>query len=176
MKQFVMMLLVLCCAAFGRAAEEVQFPVSALPEVWIAGKAPTAWAPGEVTVVECWATWCGPCVRALPHMEKLHKALKDERVNFIGVNVADRKTAEQVQAFLEAQPVAPTYPMAIDRENKLAQRLKFQGIPFAVVVREGTVVWRGHPMTLTEAMLRDLRDGKAPASESAKPKRIQPAL
>ena len=110
-------------------------------------------------MVECWATWCGPCMRAIPHVEGLYQKLKGERIHFIGVNVRDRYDAEGLKAILAKQRVPPTYPMAIDRAGKINTAVPFQGIPFCFVVREGKVVWRGHPMHLNEELLRKLRDG-----------------
>ena len=40
---------------------------------WVQGEGPTAFEPGKVYVFECWATWCGPCVALIPHVNHLHK-------------------------------------------------------------------------------------------------------
>lgn len=154
----ILFALSLMVATLGFAGEA--FPVSALPTTWVTGKRPTEWAKGELTVVECWASWCGPCMRAIPHMEALWQTLKGERVRVIGVNVGERKAPEEIQALLAKQPTPPTYAMAADPEGNLRKRLGFQGIPFAFVVREGEIVWRGHPAKLTADNLRALRDAK----------------
>lgn len=139
------------------------FPVSALPTVWVTGTRPTTWAKGELYVMECWASWCGPCVRAIPHMESLWQTLKGERVHVIGINVGERTTVDEIRAFLAKQPTPPTYAIAADPDGRLSERLGFRGIPFAFVVRDGEIVWRGHPVRLTADSLRSLRDA-APAS------------
>lgn len=99
-------------------------------------------------------------MRAIPHMEALWQTLKGEHVRVIGVNVGERKTPEEIRALLAKQPTPPTYAIAIDREGGLSKRLGFKGIPFAFVVREGEIVWRGHPAKLTADELRALRDAK----------------
>lgn len=136
------------------------FPVEALPKVWLRGDAPQAWAEDELYVLECWATWCGPCIRAMPHMEALWQTVKDEGIQIIGINVSDRLNDERLRDFLAKQSVPPTYPMAVDREGVLKQRLKFQGIPYACAVRQGEIVWQGHPSSLTAERLRALRDNR----------------
>ena len=160
MKKQISCLLLALGLAVAVQAQEVEFPVTALPKEWVSGQAPTAWKQGELTVIECWATWCGPCRAAMPHMEELHQALKNKQIHIIGVNVGDKKSAEEIKAFLAAQPVPPTYDVVIDREGKVHQLVPFKGIPFAFAVREGKVVWKGHPAGLTQEALLALRDGK----------------
>lgn len=137
-----------------------QLPVEALPSVWLTGEAPKAWEEGKVYILECWATWCGPCLKAMPHMEELWLALKDEGVCVIGINVSDRLNDEQLRDFLAKQTVRPTYPMAVDRKAQMKQLLHFQGIPFACIIKQGEVVWTGHPASLTAERIRALRDGR----------------
>ena len=169
MKQTVFCLLLALGLAITVQAQEVEFPVTALPTEWVSGQAPKAWKQGELTVIECWATWCGPCRAAMPYMEELHKALKDKQVRIIGVNVGDKKSAEEIKTFLAAQPVPPTYDVVIDREGKVHQRVPFKGIPFAFAVREGKVVWKGHPAGLTQEALLALRDGKPLPEQGSTP-------
>ena len=134
------------------------FPVSALPSLWVAGERPTNWAKGELYIIECWASWCGPCMQVIPHIEQLWQTLKGEQVHVIGVNVVERHTPEAIRALLAKQTTPPTYALVADHGNNLKRYLKFTGIPFAVVVRDGEVIWRGHPARLTVRLLRSLKN------------------
>lgn len=162
----ILFALSLMVAGLGFSGEA--FPISALPTTWVSGERPTAWAKGELVVVECWASWCRPCMRAIPHLEQLWQTLKGERVRVIGVNVGERLAPKDIRALLDKQPTPPTYAIASDPEESLRKRLGFQGIPFAIVVRDGEIVWRGHPVRLTADQLRALRDA-APAAKPAAP-------
>ena len=52
-------------------------------------------------MLDFWATWCGPCLAAMPHMEHLHQVLKENpNLQIIGVNVMDRKSPENLKEFL----------------------------------------------------------------------------
>ena len=56
---------------------------------WVKGT-PQTLGNGNVTVVEFWATWCGPCRMSIPHLTELaHKY--QGKVNFVGVSISESK-------------------------------------------------------------------------------------
>ncbi|MBX9583357.1 MAG: TlpA family protein disulfide reductase [Gemmataceae bacterium] len=56
-------------------------------------------ARGKVTVVVFWASWCGPCMREVPHEKKLVERLKDDPFVLVGVNGdEERAKAKEVMA------------------------------------------------------------------------------
>src|SRR4051794_37880273 len=52
---------------------------------WLQGKEVKRYEPGKVYVVEFWATWCGPCIGAMPHLSNLQTEFKDRGLTVIGV-------------------------------------------------------------------------------------------
>lgn len=137
----------LCVATVGLAQKP--FPVSALPEEWVEGKAPEAWEPGHFYIIECWATWCGPCRQAMPHMEKLNQAVKGEPVHIIGVSIDTNVDKGGLRKFLKGLSVTPTYTMGIDPNGaRIKPYQAIFGVPFAMVVCDGEIIQTAHPMDL----------------------------
>ena len=56
---------------------------------FLKGEPITSFEPGKIYVIEFWATWCGPCVAAMPHVSELQKQFP--AVTFVGVNVWDEE-------------------------------------------------------------------------------------
>ncbi len=146
-----------------------QLATDELPSVWSTGERPTAWAKDEVYVLEFWATWCGPCRKAMPHMEAIWQAGKAEGIHVIGINTGEQRTLTQVMDVIAKQPTPPTYPIALDREEGLSQKMGVKGIPHTSVLVNGQEVWKGHPAHLSIEALRVLRrTGKMPTGEQLK--------
>lgn len=94
----------------------------------------------RVALVDVWATWCAPCVAAMPELQALHNRFKDRGFTVVGVMTdsnAKRIGAEWVKES------GVTYPMLIDEDGTTFQSTWGQvaGIPLLVLVdREGTVI------------------------------------
>jgi len=112
---------------------------------------------GNVVVLEFWATWCGPCRAALPHLNELAVQYKNKPVRFISI------TAEEewkVKAYLSVNPIAGW--IGIDRENSLYRDFGFATIPQTVLVDlNGRVAALLQPLQLTNVILDQLLAGKA---------------
>lgn len=144
------------------AVQSPQIDIAGLPEVWLQGEPVKSWEKDHVYIFEFWATWCGPCLAAMPHMEELHQALSNTgRVHIVGVNVSDRKTPDELKKFLASRPKKVTYAIAVDVNNARSSALwlnplKVRGIPFVMAVKNGKLIWKGHPVRLKEAMIREM--------------------
>src|SRR5262245_14420021 len=70
-------------------------------DTWLQGNEVKSFEPGKVYLVEFWATWCGPCIMAMPHLAQMQAEYKDKGVTFIGYSHKDpNNSAEQVAAFV----------------------------------------------------------------------------
>jgi thiol-disulfide isomerase/thioredoxin len=128
---------------------------------WVQGQPLTGFQPDQVYVVEFWATWCGPCKVAIPHLNELAQRYAG-KATFLGVSIWERITAEKpysVPAFVREMGDKMTYTVAADQvaesneSGPMAKRWMEAagqtGIPTAFVVdREGKIAWIGHPMSI----------------------------
>ena len=90
---------------------------------------------GKVVVVDVWATWCGPCLRALPGLIRLSQARPDE---IVVVGLSTDQTEKALADFLKENPL-PYFVAHADRE---AQRLfRTNALPTVFVLdKEGRLV------------------------------------
>lgn len=120
------------------------------PEVrideWIQGE--TTVGEGKPYIVEFWATWCGPCKVAIPHMNELYKKYQGDGLKVIGVS--DEKNAVgKVKDFVRQQGDRMTYSVAIDGgvKNDWFTAAGQKGIPCAFIVDDTNhIAFIGHPM------------------------------
>ncbi|XIA67473.1 TlpA disulfide reductase family protein [Bradyrhizobium sp. TZ2] len=72
-------------------------------ENWLRGQPLTNFQPGKVYIVEFWASWCGPCVAAMPHLVQLQQKYKDSGLEVIGVAAREQApTADEARTQLDA--------------------------------------------------------------------------
>lgn len=101
------------------------------------------------TVVEFWASWCGPCRAAFPHLSALQRKYKDSGLRVVGVCLED--DSPQTRHFVERQGSNMDYTVVVDSGGQASQGLMgaagVSGIPHAFVVdARGVVRHHGHPM------------------------------
>ena len=104
---------------------------------WINGGITSNDIKGKVVVVDLYATWCGPCMRAIPHNNELLKKYKDKGLVIIGVCTSSE--GQEVFA-ANARQHNIQYPAACDPELKTEKAWGVQYYPtYAIIDRKGIV-------------------------------------
>ncbi|MES2569532.1 MAG: TlpA disulfide reductase family protein, partial [Verrucomicrobiota bacterium] len=130
---------------------------------WIQGTAPTAWEPDKVYVLECWATWCGPCIAAIPHVDALYDKYQARGLRVIGMDVFE-EGKEKVVTFVQKKGDGMSYPVAYAGksgafENEWLKPAGVNAIPHAFIVKNGKVLLTMHPAKISEQLVEDLLAG-----------------
>jgi thiol-disulfide isomerase/thioredoxin len=129
---------------------------------WVQGAPVEKLAPDRTYVVEFWATWCGPCKVAIPHLNELSKKYEG-KVQFVGVSVWERleEAGYTVPAFVQGMGDKMTYTVASDQVKPQDAGFMAKswmtasgsgGIPTAFIVDDGRIAWIGHPMRIDEPL------------------------
>lgn len=110
---------------------------------------------GRVVLMDFWASWCGPCKKASPVMERLHRAHNARGLTVLGVNVMEDERGPQVAADYKRKN-RYTFTFAYEGDA-LAERLGVTGVPhFVLVNRQGRVVatWEGYSPEIMQQIER----------------------
>ncbi len=111
---------------------------------------------GKVVVLEFWATWCGPCIQAIPHVNDLAEQFKDKPVVFISVT---SENEEVVQQFLKVHPLKTW--VGLDDYEVLNKAFHVQGIPHVILVdATGHIAAISHPAAVKPEHLEEVLAGK----------------
>jgi tetratricopeptide (TPR) repeat protein/thiol-disulfide isomerase/thioredoxin len=128
-------------------------PVPAFHATRLDGLAVTGAAPGKVTVLNFWATWCPPCRAETPDLIAAYRKLHGPGVEFLGIDTTE--TAPIVTTFLSAKGVP--YPTAL-AGPEVYDAFGIIGIPTTVVVDANGVVRARWVGGISPAQLRESID------------------
>lgn len=107
---------------------------------------------GKVTLVNFWASWCGPCKVESPQLDLLYRRMKSKGVQVIGIDTKDAKSS--AQAFVRSYDIS--YPIVFDENGEIQIRLGAQtvrGLPFSILLdKSGAVA----AVYLGELTIKDL--------------------
>ncbi|MBP6747407.1 redoxin domain-containing protein [bacterium] len=90
----------------------------------------------NVVVLDFWATWCPPCRQALPILAEVTKAYESKGVKFFAIDL--REEPGKIEAFLRSQGLSIN--VALDKDGKVANAYKVEGIPQSVIIGKDGIV------------------------------------
>lgn len=104
---------------------------------------------GKVVLLDFWATWCGPCISNMPHLDSLQQAFP-ESLEVIAVTMEKQ---ERVRKFAQKRPYAFQY--ALDASGKSQEVFPYRKIPHSVLIdQQGKVVAITRPQNITKETIR----------------------
>ena len=96
---------------------------------------------GKVVLLNFWATWCPPCRREMPSMQRLYEHFKDR--NFVVLALNQEEDDDQVFAYLGGLEVYPTFPVLFDKVSQVSHAYGVHGIPTTYLIdKKGNIRFR----------------------------------
>ena len=96
---------------------------------------------GKVVLVNLWATWCAPCKREMPSLDRLQAKLGGADFAVLPISL-DRTGPEKPRQFLTSNGLK-NLDLFLDRSNTLMQTMRVPGLPLSVLVdRQGREIAR----------------------------------
>uniref|UniRef100_UPI00117E1EAC peroxiredoxin family protein n=1 Tax=Nitrospira cf. moscoviensis SBR1015 TaxID=96242 RepID=UPI00117E1EAC len=91
---------------------------------------------GRVVLLNFWATWCKPCTTEMPAMQAMYDKLRDK--GFVVLAVNELEDEAKVRDHIKQH--GHTFPVLMDRDNKVANQFGVFGLPVSVFIDEKGVV------------------------------------
>ena len=138
---------------------------------WIKGRPIKSFEGNQLYILEFWATWCGPCKQAMPHMTKLQEEYKD-KATFIGVGVWEKVPKDKpyesslpaVVKYVKGNDANMGYSVIADNNeqhmgNNWLKAAGQNGIPSTFIIKDNKILWIGNPTAL-DTIIPKILSGK----------------
>ncbi len=111
-----------------------------------------------VYLIDFWATWCSPCIEAIPRMDSLIELYRGKKIKVISITYEPK---DLVEHFLREHPMTST--VALDNDFAMFRKYNAWAIPNIVMINAaGKIAGRIHPNKLTEQVIDKLLAGEIP--------------
>lgn len=96
---------------------------------------------GKLVLVNFWATWCPPCRREMPSLQRLWLKLGGTKLQVVAVNVGE--DADTVLGFMGTLDESPTFPIVFDKDSSTLRAWPVRGLPTTFLVdKTGHIAYR----------------------------------
>lgn len=116
---------------------------------------------GKVVLLNFWATWCPPCQREMPSLERLRTKMAGRPLEIVAISSAE--TPDEVNAYLSKMKLG--FPVLLDTDSSNTRRWKVFALPTTFVldaegrvrhVLTGPAEWdEGEALAVAESMLAE---------------------
>lgn len=94
----------------------------------------------KLTIIDFWATWCKPCLKAIPKLNAIYSGYRDKGVEVLGVNCDGPRSISKVGPLSNA--LAIEYPILLDIDSELRMDLSVSSYPTLLMINEKSkIVW-----------------------------------
>lgn len=94
----------------------------------------------QLTLFDFWATWCKPCQKAIPELNKIYNEYKTQGVHVVGINCDGPRSIAKVAPMTKSLQIQ--YPVLLDINSDLMNNLNLTNFPTLIAVnKKGKVVY-----------------------------------
>lgn len=125
---------------------------------WLKGEPVKGFQKDSVYIIEFWATWCGPCIASMPHLDELAQKFQKQGLVVVALTTEDEaNSSEAVEEFVKGDGAKYHFRFAFCDDDKMMTQYMIaseqQGIPCSFVVgKDGKVAFIGHPSELDDVL------------------------
>lgn len=83
-------------------------------------------------ILDFWATWCKPCIKGMPKLEKIHAEYAERGVTVLGINEDGPRGQNRIRPFLKGRDI--TFPIAIDADGAVMKRMQVRALPTTILI------------------------------------------
>jgi thiol-disulfide isomerase/thioredoxin len=87
---------------------------------------------GKVVLLNFWATWCPPCRREMPSMERLNQDFTGK--DFVVLALNQMEDSDQVFTYTAELEVTPTFTILFDKNSDVARAFGVMGLPTTYLI------------------------------------------
>ena len=106
---------------------------------------------GKGVFLNFWGTWCKPCEREFPLMDKQYQVYKDQGLEILAVNIGESDFA--VQKFIDRKGL--TFPVLIDDKKSVMETYKINPLPTTLLINPNGKIEKVITGEMSEAMIKD---------------------
>ena len=133
----VLSLLLIVALSYG---QEKSLPQAKLKDLQNKSQSLEKIVDGKITLINFWATYCGPCRKEMKHLNRINKTYTDQGVQVIGISIDDSRTVGRVKSMVKSQKL--DYTILLDTEQKLYKNFNTSAMPFSILVdAQGKILW-----------------------------------
>ena len=86
----------------------------------------------SITILDFWTTWCKPCRKAIPELNKIYDQYKEKGVSMVGINCDGPRTVAQVPGVTRSLQIQ--YPVLMDINSDIPNSLNLSNFPTLIIL------------------------------------------
>ena len=89
---------------------------------------------GNIIVLNFWATWCPPCKKEMPSLQRFYEKVKDKGIVVIAITVGQDDNS--VFPFINSISPIPTFPILFDKDSSVSRQWGIHAMPTTIIINK----------------------------------------